>query len=133
MPDYEFLEHTADLHMRVYGTDITHLFQNALKGMSHVIEPKITDQPIERKMDVQGLDKEDLLVNFLNECLANLDIYKEAYESAQFDQIKDNALSVKLSGHKISRFGTQIKGATHHQLSIKKSGGAFQADIIFDV
>jgi len=133
MEAFEFLEHTADLHMRIRGKSPEELFQNALAGMFHVIRPENTSEAINRKLTVKGRDRESLLVNFLNELLGNLDIYKESYQKVHFETWTPYHLSATLSGFKIKGFGTQVKGATFHDLSIVEKKGTLEANVIFDI
>jgi len=133
MEDFEFLDHTADLHMRVRGKSAKELFQNALTGLFQVIVPVNTSESVSRPIQVDAKDREGLLVAFLNELLANLDIYKESYERLEIETLTPTRLAGILSGFKIKKFGTQVKGATYHDLSIRDKQGYLEADIIFDI
>lgn len=76
------VEHTADLALRIFAQGLDELFVNAAQAMFSQIEPRGTEQgtaPVEREVRVQGLDRESLLVNWLNELLYLHETRREVY------------------------------------------------------
>lgn len=129
-----FIEHTADIRMAVEAKDMKELFSEAARGMArYIFEPDSWPQKTtSRELDVQGIDHEDLLINWLSKLL-----YISAAESLM--PISINIL--ELSGETLivsADFGSaepkhEIKAVTHHGLAIKKTNGALKAAITFDV
>lgn len=149
------VEHTADIGIRVSGKTLEELFENAAYGMFAQLTDIDKIQPKEKiEVEVQGYDKESLLVNWLNELL-----YLSATKKMFFSQFKIKNLSAKVAeeespqraqkteepmkllswviGEKIDRkkhsLHLEIKAATYHNLKIIKNKQGYQTTIIFDV
>lgn len=144
--DFEILEHMADFKIRVYGKTMRELFQHALIGMFQAIRPQNQDcvikdgrlecpsLPISRKITLQSLDQETLLIDFLNEALYLSDIHNEAYLACDIHHLSEKEIEATIYGIKISGFEVvEIKAVTYHQLVIKHTDKGFQADVVFDV
>ena len=77
--DYEILEHTADLRIRIFGTTKQQLFLNALKAMTFIQNPDLSEESVVRKVKIKSSDVSFLLVDFLSEVLYLTQTKKEAY------------------------------------------------------
>ncbi len=139
---YEILPHTGDLRVRLTGKTKAGLFQSALKGMFAAAGPRYVNdvEPEnrviqERHFSVEGASAVDILVNLLNEAISLSDIHHESYEDIKFSLVTD----AKAEGYFVDRavrgFDTQIKAATHHNLSLQKreDTGEWEATVTFDV
>lgn len=144
--DFESIEHTADIKVRVYGATLEQFFRNALIAMFQVIEPRIAEStvinnrvvcdslPIHRQITISAIDKESLLVDFLSEALCLSDIHNEAYLDTTIEQVTDTSIKATLHGIEVQGFEVvEIKAVTYHELHIKNINGAWQADIVFDI
>ena len=70
MMSFEEIEHTADRAFRVTGRDMAGLLENAARAMHALDEPRSTGEPsATRQIEIDGVDRESLLVNWLNELL----------------------------------------------------------------
>lgn len=144
--DFESIEHTADIKVRVYGKTMSQLFKHAISAMFQVIKPRTTEctyynnrlvctiLPITHYIEITAIDKEALLVDFLSEALCLSDIYNEAYLDATIEHITDTSVKAMLHGIKIQGFEVvEIKAVTYHELAIKQINGLWQTDIVFDI
>lgn len=144
--DFELLPHTADLCLRVYGSTLEELFKNALIGMFQSIGPTafgcqtiqgrlICKQlPIKRDVFVCASEKDQLLINFLNEVLYLCDIYDEAYLDMDILELSDTAIKTIIKGVVVTSFDVvEIKAVTHHGGSIQKINDCFMVDIVIDI
>jgi SHS2 domain-containing protein len=132
-PPFAFLDHAADVKLRVSGATREELFRNALRGMAAVQGPRPGGWPVRRRLELEASTSEDLLVDFLNEALASAEVHGETYVAAGFRELTDRRLSATLWGVKVRGFSRQVKGATHHDLAIRHADGAWEADVVFDV
>jgi SHS2 domain-containing protein len=67
---FRFLDHTADAKFQAYGRTVEEAFANAaLATVSLMWEPAGVEKKIDRPVDVQGRDLEQLLVRFLGEII----------------------------------------------------------------
>jgi len=144
--DFELIPHTADIQVRVYGADLAQFFKNAVIGMFQAIGPQVEgckkefgrlicpELPIKREVEIESIDLESLLVDFLSECLYLSDINDEAYIDATIHEVDHNHIKATLHGVKITGFEVvEVKAVTYHNLEIKKVDGMWQADIVFDI
>lgn len=157
--NYSFIEHTADVGIKVWGKTVNSLFVNAAQAMFEIILgkrhiPKNVGQgfSLAKTSNIIILSAptlEDLLVVWLNELIYRFNVNK--------------LVPVKISGLKISsplmgedegeggkhkmsaeiftekfdsikhHIDTDIKSTTYHQLKIIKNRGRYITQIIFDV
>ncbi len=138
MKDYEPIEHTADIGIRVFGKDLKELFENAAKGMSDIMAGL---DSIEKRdtvnIDISSDSKEELIVDFLNEFLYFFDTQGFLLASVDINQIDQRHLKARAFGeffdenkHEVSE---AIKAVTYHMLKVGKTGDEWEAQIIFDV
>jgi SHS2 domain-containing protein len=135
---FEILDHTADIGIIAYGSDVTELFQNAAKGMlSLITDLRCVEKKLLKEIVVQEQDSVALLVAWLNGILYELDTEHVIYKD--FDLvIKDGdrmtatcyGEELDLQKHVMKR---EIKAATYHNLSIRKQNNIYSATIIFDI
>jgi len=85
-----------------------------------------------RKLDIQEIDFENLLVSFLNELLNDLQQNEKIYDQFHLE-IDHLALMGELTGKKISGVGREIKAVTYHDLKIIKTKSGYQTTIVFDI
>ncbi len=132
--DYEILEHTADLRIRIFGTTKQQLFLNALKAMTFIQNPDLSEESVVRKVKIKSSDVSFLLVDFLSEVLYLTQTKKEAYLGVKFREFSDTFLKAELDGRKVKRFKEDIKGVTYHELEIKQQkDGTWETTILFDI
>ena len=135
MKQYEVLEHKADLKIRAFGKTKEELFLNMLKGMASVFGAEIKDRKQKtRRIKVKSLNLETLLVDFLSEVLYLSHVNREIYYDIKLKTFNNKEIEGKLIGHKVERFGEDIKGVTYHDLYIsKKKNGLWETTVIFDI
>ncbi len=146
MRDFELIDHTADLEIRVYGATIEQLFHNALCGMFQAIKPQIPGCSIKNdrvqckelsrhhKLHVESPDREALLVDFLSQALYLSDVHNEAYLDVTIHALSDTMIDATIHGAPITGFeDVEIKAVTYHDMKIQKMNGLWQVNIVFDI
>jgi len=136
---FEVLDHTADIGIRVRGSSIVNLFENAALGMLSLWFGELPNAPAEEEtsLEVSAMDHEQLLVRFLNELVYLVDFKKIL--PLQFAIRVENGISLLASvkGIDLRKLElvplTYVKAATYHQLKIKEESDGFTAEIYFDV
>ena len=140
MKNYEFIEHTADVGIRVYGKDLKSLFKNvAVALFSLIVEfSHQPDKDQERIVRLEAETYEDLLINWLNELISVFFTYKFLPKSYNIN-ISEGLprLEARLTGAIYDPYSKpinmEIKAATYHNLKIERDSQGFRAEIIFDV
>lgn len=140
---HELIEHTADLGLRVFARSTQELYVNAAKGMFNIIarrKPRAKKETYIKKikfeLNIRARNREELLVGWLSELLTLFDIHDLIFIRFKINQlttrqVKAIAWAEPLNKQTYTR-KTEIKAVTYHQLKIKKAGGIFIAEIIFD-
>ncbi len=143
--DFELIPHTADLKIRVYGSNLAELFRHAVIGMFQAIEPRAqgctvqqdrlvcSSLPQSHEITVESPDAASLLVDFLSHALYLSDVHNEAYLDATIHEITNTNVRATVRGVEVTGFNVEIKAVTYHDLDIHKQGGLWQTDIVFDI
>lgn len=147
--NYEFIDHTADLGIMVFGNDLNQLFVNAANALSEILtDTSKVKNVITKEINVDGDDLEQLMINWLHEVLYYYEVYSILLKT--FDIININTpnetnlnteslLTLKAFGsgeifdQKKHSILTEIKAVTYHQIEVKEHNGKWQARIIFDL
>ena len=131
---FEEIEHTADRAFRVQGRNFEELLENAARAMSSLNRLGPSGEPSAvRTIEVAGIDREALLVNWLNEILYLEQAHGEVYDRFQILESSNCHLHARLNGQQSERWATNIKAATFHDLTIRQTPEGLEATVVFDV
>ena len=135
MERYEVLDHTADLMIKGYGSDLEECYANLAYGMfDQTVDLRDVTPSETREVDVTGCDDEDALYSFLSELL-----FIEAYENIvlkEFD-VKIDGLHItctargELLDRSKMRIRGEIKAVTFHMMDIDRDTPS--VTVLFDV
>jgi SHS2 domain-containing protein len=132
---FEQLDHTADLCLRLYGPSVEAVFaQGAYAVVSLLTEAALVQPAVRRAVALEGLDREDLLVRWLNEVLVLA--IAEGFLVAEVDvRVEGVRLAGSVAGeagaqHKIT---SELKAATYHHLAFTGADDHFEARVVIDV
>ncbi|RJP28017.1 MAG: archease [Candidatus Omnitrophota bacterium] len=134
--NFEILEHTADIRVRVKGEDLKELFSNSAHAMFSIVAARIGNDsvPEEFLIELDGNNYEELLINWLNELLSLSAVKEKIFQDFSFSLLDGQHLKAKASGFDNTDYEikTEIKAATYHQLKIERKAEFWQAEVIFD-
>lgn len=142
---FSIIPHTADLQVHVEGKTLESLFRNALIVMFQSIKPEAPEceyrdnilicpsLPKKHIVEINAIDKEALLVDFLSEALYLSDLHNEAYLDVEIKNFSEKHLGAQLCGVRIEGFENEIKAVTYHDLHIEKEKDMWQVNIVFDI
>jgi SHS2 domain-containing protein len=89
---------------------------------------------IVREVAVEGVDRETLLVNWLNELLYLQETGSEAYNRFEVVEISDNRLRARVEGRpRQASDANPIKAVTFHNLRITEIKDGFEVTVVVDV
>ena len=136
--NFEILDHTADVCVRVSAKSFQKLLENAAKAMMNLIANTDLIRPTKSiSINVNGENQEELLVKWLQEILYRMEVKKMLFKDFKITRFAENKVSGGAFGEKIDLkkhiLLHQIKGVTHHNLKIKKARDKLTADIVFDI
>ena len=135
---YELLDHTADLRVRVTGTDRAELYANAGLALFDLItRSDAGSSPTVTPIRVSGADPADLMVNFLRELLYLWTGDGQLVGTIAVGSISDTAIDAQVTTgpylperHRIRH---EIKAVTYHQIDVSRTADGWQATVIFDI
>ncbi len=139
MVDYELIDHTADIGIRVRASDLRGVFKAAAKAMFHVIaEPVNTTGRTKRlniSVAVEASGQEELLIRWLNELLSLADCKDVFFTEFKITDFSPTMIKADVSGLSRKYFNgkREIKAVTYHEMLIQKQGSGYFAEVIFDV
>ena len=136
--DYELIEHTADIGIRVRGENIKILFTNAASALFDIVaraKPSLRIFPKKIRISVAAGSSDELLISWLNELLSLSTTKEVVFTKFIIHKLSDTALEAIATGYarKNFTFSTEIKAATYHGLKLEKTPFGWQAEVIFDV
>lgn len=135
--EFEEIEHTADVALRVHGKDLAELFVNAARGMWTLIVPDVEAlvPAITREIELEAMDAEVLLVDWLSELLYLHETEQEIYSQFVIHDISPQHLRAEVKGGAVNghTLRKHIKAVTFHDLSIEETAEGFRATVVFDV
>jgi SHS2 domain-containing protein len=135
---FEMIEHTADIGIIVYGTDVKELFSNAALALfSLITEPECIRDKLHLNLKVSSEGTDMLLVEWLNELIYFFDTKHLLFNRCNIESLTNDELNATCYGegfdstrHKIKR---GIKAATYHMLKLDKNKDGYKAQVIFDI
>jgi SHS2 domain-containing protein len=137
-PRYAVFDHTADLGLKIYGADERELFVNAAFALFDCMtDMSCVKRVVTRSFDVEGSDREDLLVNFLREMLALYNgeglLVKDVFLDTFTGSHMDGTAAGELFDSSKHRIIIEIKAVTYHMLRVEHTSRGWQGRVICDV
>ncbi|MFV1858208.1 MAG: archease [Anaerolineales bacterium] len=134
LANYEEIEHTADWALKVRGRDLPALFANAALGMMELAGVRTGDDVgLERQIEIQAMDSESLLVDWLHELLLALELEHLAFREIDLKISDDRKLLGSIHVVPIVSMEKPIKAVTYNELHIQESPEGLETTIVFDV
>ncbi len=135
--EFEVLNHTADVGIIAYGSDMKEAFANIAKGMfSLITELTVIEETEYRDIELSSSDQESLLVEWLNELIYLFDVENIIFNKFDITQLGNTNLKARIFGDKVDssrhELKVGIKAATYHMLRIDKSDGC-RVQVLFDI
>ena len=131
---FEEIEHTSDIALRAWGSDLGELFANAARGMTHLIADsgEVTCS-IEHRVELAGCDAETLLVAWLGELLYLIERDGVIFADFEMEEVTNTHLRALVRGGPPRVLLRHIKAVTFSELGILRSSEGFEVTVVFDV
>jgi SHS2 domain-containing protein len=139
---FEFLEHTADVYIRTYGTSMNEAYENAALAMFETMTDsgKIA-QTTEETLEVEAEDQYALLYNWLEALLVKFETENMLYSKFEITDWKETAeifkFKAKVWGEKFdSKKHPQkvgVKAVTYHRMVVIREPERVVLEFILDI
>jgi SHS2 domain-containing protein len=138
MRRFEFLDHTADVGLIVYGENLKALFENAGEAFFHLItDLRKVRRRIERRVEIGKEGLERLMVDWLSELLYLHDVEHLLFKGFKVESVGESGLKAVVKGEPFQEgvhvIKTGVKAVTYHGIEVRKENGGWRARIIFDL
>jgi len=135
---FNVLDHTADIGIVAYGTNIETLFSNAAIGLFSLMTDLDTIKDVDQKLiELTAEDPEILLVEWLNELIYIFEVNHIVFKRFEIEELTEKRIKARCYGQHInpkhSTLEREIKAATYHMLRISKGDDGYQVTVIFDI
>jgi SHS2 domain-containing protein len=135
---FETFDHTADLGLRVTGTDLPELLTEAARGLTAMIVANPGDvRPTEQQsFRVDGTDPDYLMFDWLNELLYAFESRRMLF--ARFEvHIDASGLTATAWGEPADpdrhQLEHEVKAITYHGLRVEPTTDGWLAELIVDI
>jgi len=134
---FEVIEHTADIGITAYGSDLKKAFANAAYALfSLMADLEGVDEAICYDVEVAADNQEDLIVRWLNELIYLFEVESIVFKTFRITSLRPTRLKAKCFGERFDpsrhRLKMGVKAATYHMVGIEKDDG-YKVRVIFDV
>ncbi len=138
---YSYIDHTADLGVKIVADTLQEIYQAAVFVMfNNILElDKITITK-KCKIKIKANSYEELLFNLLKRLLELFYTKGLICKEIKIVKLKENIIKTRIYGSIINFyeipseiFKYEIKTVTYHNLEIKKEGNKYTTTIIFDI
>ena len=139
MKTFEYIDHTADLGIRVRGKTLKELFTNAAHALFETVAVLDTIDAISQfQINVKAESVAELMVVWLDELIFRHEVDEVFFKYVEIAEISEACLSACVFGEPADFTKhvvfTEIKSVTYHQLSVRQSTeGEWEANVIFDL
>jgi SHS2 domain-containing protein len=132
---FEEVEHTADRALRIYGSNLKELLVNAAHGMNSLMvkAPPSTSKPVEKSVELEAMDAESMLVEWLSELTFWAETEMLVFERFDLHEVSPTQLKATIYGHRAEQLEKHIKAVTYHNLEIVRTAEGLSATVVFDV
>ena len=133
MIPFEYLEHTADVKFRAYGTTPDQMLSNAAAALfGAMISPGQVKVEESWQVELEAEDLEDLAYQWLSEIVFLFETESAVFSTfvvrlTQVGAMPDETIKLhaEIGGERIDlnrhAFGTEVKAVTRHKFGIKKN------------
>jgi SHS2 domain-containing protein len=139
-PDYTLLDHTADLGIKIRGTELVDLFENAGRALVHLIlKIKSPGKTTPLNLSLSGDDLPDLMVRWLGEILYLFEGENLVVTSVNIGALSPSPPSLEATvatapfDPQLHEILMEIKAVTYHQIEVVDKGDMWESSVIFDL
>ena len=136
--NFEFIDHTGDIGIRVFGENREGIFQHAAEALFEIItDPDTIEAKETRDITVEADGWEPLLIAWLNEFIYLLDTRQMLFRDFKILSLDEHRIEATAGGEPYDAerhpIKTTVKGATYHQLRVYQKGDVWVGEVILDI
>jgi SHS2 domain-containing protein len=129
---YRFVDHTAELELRIEAADEAGVFAEALAAFSELVGRGRRGEELRREIAVEAADRPALLAAFLDELVFLAETEGLVPERLASLELGESGLRGVLEGRR-GEPAHLVKGATLNNLAFVREGETWRARVVLDV
>lgn len=134
----QFIDHTADIRLKINADSPDELFQSALSGMNEILKPGFCRKRLalttSRSVHIKSQDTTTLLIDFLSEALTLSLLNKVIYCKLRIIKLLRDEITCLLEGCNVDILEEDIKAVTYHEADVRKNDkNEWETTIVFDI
>lgn len=138
MHPFRILEHTADIGFEAFGATREEVFANAARALQSLMVDLESIAPLqETKIQVEGSNAKNLLVNWLSEILYQIDAEGRLFHNFDVGVVGETSVTASARGEPFDRtkhqVKLQVKAITYHQLALDQTPAGWRAQVYVDI
>ena len=134
---YRFIEHTADLGLEIESPDLAGVYETAGRALFDLVVPEAGPADVPVVVISGGVDRADLLVNFLNDLLFRFETEGLLFRTFRTLSLEEGRLEMSMRAEPLAKredgVATVVKAATHHRAGVERGGKGWRAVVFFDL
>ena len=135
---YETFEHTADIGIRAWGSNLAEVFEEAAKALFSIIVDLETVTPRQKlKVELTADSSEELFFNWLKELLFISETKHIFLREFKVLDLSPTKLLSEVRGEPVDPkrhiFGKEVKAITRHQFKLVHEKSRHLAEVILDI
>jgi SHS2 domain-containing protein len=130
---FEILQHTADIRLHVRASSVEELFRDAMRGLFAIMNATSAGAPITRRLTLEGVDRTDLLVDFLSAALSRAHIDRAVFDDVRFHRLTETELDAEIVGREQAGFEQDVKAVTYHEADVREREGVWETGLVLDI
>jgi SHS2 domain-containing protein len=135
---YRVTRHQSELAVRVTGNSQADLFANSAFALFDVLtDPTTIDVKERLSLEVEGSDRDDLMVNWMRELLYLYQGSGYLLKEFKISQVKDTLVKAEVCGEKTDpdrhEIKQEISAVAFHNSRMAKTGNQWIAQVIFEL
>ena len=131
---YHFIDHTADIGIRIVSGDVRGLFEEAARALVDIMGARSNEGPNHIRISIEGLDQSDVLVRWLQEILYRVEVEDLRISHVEVLEVNPQGLTALVAGtNDPTELLEEIKAVTYHNLEIVEVDNHVETTIIFDI
>lgn len=132
--EFNEIEHTADTALHIQAENLAELLKYAALGMFSLMGLSSDhDSGTRRRIELEALDREDLLVAWLEELLYLIEMHEVGFGDVDIEVHQDRSLVAMVEEIPGMIPLKEIKAVTYHGLEIIETDKGLETTIVFDV
>lgn len=130
------VEHVGEWRVELRADTLTEIFEELARVIAGVAGTTSESRGPWEELDVEGRDREALLIDYANELVSRGEIDARAYDEVRDVVIRNDGrprIQARVRGRTVTSWRSPLKAATYHGARLSRDAAGWRANVLFDV